>query len=277
MKTLHPRTDLQKTPRRTHPETNQLAFLRLPILCSVIACMLLASSPSFALTKAERKEIKRILANPLYLKVDAPCATGRHAFGTYKRPLVEITPEKVNTDGDLVFNSSWWHADSTYWGVQINDRVKVEEVEFEDDDGEVEVELETTETDSSTVILFVDIVSLDDFKTAFDLAFSEVPLQDQHEDWSDEFKQAVADRQLRNGMNKRQVFYITGSPERFEKRQEDGQEVEIWNLRQDKGTKIGFFMAKTGESTGFPETVRFEDGQLVDVGTSGTGDEFSLD
>lgn len=259
------------------PPKPSLSFFRLAPLLAILACLGMVSSPSSALTKSERQEIKQMLTKPLYLRVDAPCATGRHAFGTYKRPLVEVSPEEVNTDGDLVFNASWWHADSTYWGVQVNDRVELDEVDFDDDDGEVEVELDASGSKNSTVILFVKIVSLEDFEKAFDLVFSERPLQDHHDDWSDEVKSAIADRRLDDGMNKRQAYYITGTPERFEKREEKGQEIEIWHLRQDKGTKIGFFRAKSGESTGLPETIRFVDGKLVDVGSAGTGSDFSLD
>lgn len=248
--------------------------IRLPLyaLLAAAASSLLAF-PATAFTKAEKQEMKSMLKGPLYLKVDAPCATGRHAFGVYKRPLVEISPDKVNTDGDRVFTASWWHADSTYWGVQVNDFVVLDEVEFEGDDAEVEIELEAPQIDASTVLLFVDIRSLDDFKAAFELAFAEQPLQDQHDDWDDEVKEAISERRLMNGMTKRQAFYITGTPERFEKKDTE----EVWHLRQDKGTKIGFFRAKSGESTGLPETIRFVDGQLVDVSQTGTGDSFSLD
>lgn len=248
------------------------ARISLWILLTGCLCTLFAL-PAAAFTKAEKQEMKRMLAGPLYLKVDAPCATGRHAFGVYKRPLVEISPEKVNTDGDRVFTASWWHADSTYWAVQVNDFVVLDEVEFEGDDAEVEVELDAPQIDASTVLLFVDIRNLDDFKAAFALAFAEQPLQDLHDDWDDEAKEAISERRLMNGMTKRQAFYITGTPERFEKKDNE----EVWHLRQDKGTKIGFFRAKSGESTGLPETIRFVDGRLVDVAQTGTGDSFSLD
>ena len=239
----------------------------------ILAACFISVLPAAAFTKAEKQEMKRMLSGPLYLKVDAPCATGRHAFGVYKRPLVEISPEKVNTDGDRVFSASWWHADSTYWAVQVNDYVVLDEVEFEGDDLEVEVELDAPQVDASTVLLFVDIRNLDDFKAAFELAFADRPLQDLHDDWEGELKDAIAERRLMDGMNKRQAFYITGTPERFEKKDNE----EIWHLRQDKGTKIGYFRAKSGESTGLPETIRFVDGKLVDVPQTGTGDAFSLD
>ena len=53
--------------------------------------------------------------------------------------------------------------------------------------------------------------------------------------------------------------------------------MEVWRLRQDKGMKFGYLRHSTGEQTGLSETIRFEDGVLVGVGTSGTRSGFSLD
>jgi hypothetical protein len=240
-----------------------------------------ASFPAAAeLTKSDKQEIKRMLGGKLYMRIDAPCATGRHPYGVYTRPLVEVSPESVNTDGDMEINASWWHADSTYWGISINDPVEMDEWDEDDEENEVEIELEGVGSadGNKTVIKFVQIYSLDDFKAAYERTFSKVPLQDLHDDWSADVKKAIGDRELKNGMTKRQAFYVTGRPERFEKKNEDGKEVEIWSLRQDKGMKMGYFKAKAGESTGLPASIRFEDGVLVNVGgVSGESDSFSLD
>jgi len=231
------------------------------------------------LEKSDKKQLKSALQGTLYLRLDAPCATGRHSFGTYKRPLVEVSPEGANTEAENAINASWWHADSTYWGIRINDPVQLDEFELDGDEDALEIELEGIgpADGNSTVIRFVDIRSFDDFQAAFERAFSKSPLQDEHDDWSAEIKQAIAERRLLNGLTKRQVFYITGAPKSFEKKTEGGKEVEIWHLRQEKGMKLGFFTAKAGESTGLPATIRFEDGQLVDAGASGTSSGFSLD
>lgn len=75
----------------------------------------------------------------------------------------------------------------------------------------------------------------------------------------------------------RQAFYVTGTPERFEQKTEEGAKVEIWHLRQSKGMKMGYFEAKMGEGTGLPTTIRFEDGKLVNASNAGTSSDFSLD
>jgi len=247
---------------------------------AMFALLLIAvSTASFAkLTTADQKEIKSLVKGTYYLRIDAPCATGRHAYGTYKRPLVEVSTEGVNTEGDLQMNASWWHADSTYWGVSVNDQVKVEDYDVDLEESTVELELEgvgPTEG-NDTVIKLVKIASLDDFKAAFARAFATKPLQDEHEDWPAEVRAAIAKRQLVAGMTKRQVYCVTGNPEKFEKSEKDGKEIEVWHLRQNKGMKMGYWTAKSGESTGMPDTIRFENGKLADIAAVGKGGTVDL-
>lgn len=242
-----------------------------------IALMLPAATTLGELAKPQRKQAKQLFDGTLYMRLDAPCATGRHTFGTYVRPLVEISPEGSNTDAQNELNASWWHADSTYWGIRVNDPVEFDELEFDGTEVEIELVGIGPAEDISTVIKFVDIHTLDDFQAAFDRAFSHQPLQEEHDDWPAEIKRAVAERQLVNGMTKRQAYYVTGNPERFEKKEEDGQEIEIWYTRQDRGMQMGFFGVKAGETTGLPAELRFEDGQLVNAAATGTSSTFSLD
>ena len=254
---------------------------KLVKLLPVLVMSVLPVATAFGeLSKPERKKIKAAFSGTLYLRMDAPCATGRHPYGVYKRPLVEVSPEGANTEGtDVMLNASWWHADSTYWGIRVNDPVRLDEVDIEADDAEVDVELEGVgpADGNATVIKLIRIHSFDDFEAAFDKAFSRQPLQDEHADWPAEIKQAISERKLMDGMSKRQDFYITGTPERFEKKEENGTEVETWHLRQNKGMKMGYFKAKMGESTGLPASVRFENGKLVDASNVGTSSDFSLD
>jgi len=230
------------------------------------------------LPRPEQKEIKkRILDRTWYTRIEVPCATGRHPYGTYQRSLVEVTPEGVNLDADDAHTFTWWHADSTYWGINVNDPVEIDEVDFDDDEVEIEFEGVDSADGESSVLKLLKVESTEDFWAAFNRAFSPRPLQEEHEDWPAEIRQAIAERHLLNGMSKRQVFYITGWPERFETAEQDGKEVEIWFLRQVKGTKISYFYVKAGEETHLPESIRFEDGILVDVVNVGSGRKISLD
>lgn len=251
--------------------------ISLKLTVAMASCLLMVDAAGAALSKPDRKSIKQRMKSTgtLYMKLDMPCATGRHPYGTYVRPLVEVSPEGTNSEAENGVSASWWHADSTYWGVSVNDPVLFDEMEIEADEGTMEIELVTPDEDVSTVVKFIEIYTLDDFEAAFDRTFSDRPLQDTHDDWPEEIKKAIGDRELMNGMTKRQVYYITGAPESFEKTEEDGKKVETWSLRQDKGVQLGFWMSRVGETTGLPESLRFEDGKLVDARGSASG--FSLD
>ncbi|MDA8016639.1 MAG: hypothetical protein MPN21_04250 [Thermoanaerobaculia bacterium] len=245
---------------------------------ALIAVLSLVAVPADAeLSKPDRKAVKKMLDGTLYMRIDAPYASGRHAWGTYKRPLVEVSPEGSETNADYEVNASWWHADSTYWGIRVNDSVELDEVDF--DDGEVEIELEGVGTaeDEATVVKFVEIHSLDDFQAAFDQTFATVPLQDLHDDWPADIKQAIADRTLVDGMTKRQAYYVVGTPQQFQKSEENGVEIETWTVRTFRGTKMGFWRIKSDAPAGDSQVIRFEDGVLINASQAGSSSDFSLD
>jgi hypothetical protein len=237
------------------------------------ALVLLTAAPAARaqLSRADLKQANSYLKGTLYARIDIPCGTGRHPFGTYKIPLVEVSPNGVNTDDEQTFQAGWYHAQSTYWGIAPNDTLQFDEMEFEGDTAEAEFEGVGKSEGNDTVVKFVGIRSLDDFKKAVDRTFSRVPLQDEHSDWPDDVKKAIADRRLVQGMTKRQVFCVTGSPESFQESEEKGKKVEVWHLRQNKGIQIGFWTASSQTASGLPSTLRFVDGKLASFDTSGAG------
>lgn len=239
-----------------------------------LCAMLLLGFASVAqadLTKAERKEARAYLSGTLYSRLDIPCGTGRHPMGTYMFPLVEVSPEGVNTESDETFSAGWYHAQSTVWGIAPNDTLQFDEMELEDDTAEIEFEGGGKTEGNDTVIKLVGIHNLDDFKKAADRAFSRVPLQDEHADWPADIKKSIADRRLVKGMTKRQVFYVTGNPESFSESEDKGKKVETWTMRQNKGVRIGFWAIQSqGPTSGVPKTLRFVDGKLEDFDAAGS-------
>jgi len=251
----------------------------LAMIAVAAVALALPNAAAAGVPKPERKQIRQKLAGTtLYLKVDAPCVTGRHPFGVYYSPLVEVSPSGVNTEERNGLSFGYGHVDSAYWGIRVNDPVELDDLEFDGDTFEAEfVGLKQAE-DEQTVIKFTGINSYADFERAFEHVFATQPLQYLHDDWSDEIKTAIADRRLLEGMTRRQVYYVTGAPESFERRDEDGVEVEVWKLRASKGVRMGFFgMSSAGVPAGLPDELRFEDGALVNVVGKGTGAGFSLD
>lgn len=232
----------------------------------VAGCLLSLVLPSLAaaeLPKKDRKAaVQRLSAGTLYLRIDAPVTQGRHPYGVYYSPIVEVSPTQVNTEAEDGASFGWYHASSTVWAVRVNDSVQYDDIEWDEDTAEIEFEGVGAADGNDTVIKFIGINSLADFNAAFDLAFSTQPLQDEHPDWPAEIRKAIAERKLVNGMTKRQAYYVVGTPAEVEKTTEDGKDIEIWTLRQ-KGMEIGFFTINPGDQGRPAGTLRFEDGKLI--------------
>lgn len=241
-------------------------------LLTTFALLLAAGPAPGELSRQDRKAAKAMFKDKiLYMRTDAPCTQGRHPYGVYSSPVVDVSPEGVNLDAEGGASFGWFHAGSTVWEVRINDPVEFDELDFEDDTVEVELEGVQEADGRDTVIRFVDIRTLDDFRAAFDHAFSDQPLQAEYPDWPADIHEAIAARQLKNGMNKRQVYYVVGVPVRVEKSEEEGKKIEVWTLRKE-GLKIGFWGMSHGDHPmSAPEELRFEDGLLTSAPASGTG------
>jgi hypothetical protein len=246
--------------------------MKQAVVLTLAGGLLFSSVLHAGINKAQRKEANAMLSGTLYTRIDIPCETGRHPMGTYMSPIVEVSPDGVNTDSESSISAGWYHAQSTYWGIAPNDTLRFDEADWDEDTVEIELEGVGKTDGNDTVVKFVGIHTLDDFKKAFDRTFSRVPLQDEHADWSPEVKKAIADRQLVKGMTKRQVFYVTGNPEGAKESEENGKKVEVWTLRQSKGLKMGFWsFSSDGPSAGTPKTLRFVDGKLEDFNAGGAG------
>ncbi len=236
-------------------------------LCAVLLSFS-AVAATAAMPKGDRATAEGLLKTTLYFRIDAPCGLGRHPFGTYKFPIVDVSPTEVTTKKESGISGGPFHAHGIYWGVGPNDAATFDSLKFYDDESAIEIEMKGVgkSDGNDTVIRFVNVNTLDDFKKAMALAFAPVPLQDEHADWSADVKKAVADRKLMDGLTKRQVFDITGSPESTTTSGDGAQQVEIWTMRQDKGARIGFWSVQAGEKTGQPQTLRFVGGKLSGVG-----------
>jgi hypothetical protein len=235
---------------------------RSTFVAAFAAAILFASTAQAELPKADRKKAAKMLGGTLYFRIDAPCTQGRQPFGVYLSPLVEVSPTGINTDSDQGASFGWYHASSTVWDVHPNDTVELDETDWDGDSVEIELTGVGKTDGHDTVVKFVQINSLADFEAAFKLAFSNHPLQDEHPDWPDEIRKAIADRKLLPGMNKRQAFYVVGTPGQVDQTTEGEKKIETWTLRR-QGLEIGFFGVNPGDPTAPAEKLRFEDGLLV--------------
>lgn len=236
--------------------------------------LLLGSAAEAKIAKADKKKAAQLFSGTVYMRIDAPSKKGRHPYGIYYSPLVDVSPTGTNAETDEGLSVGWYHAESTVWKVRVNDRMELDELDWEDEEGTVEIQLEGAGASEGrdTALRFVAIHSFADFEAAFARTFSSQPLQNEHPDWPEEIKSAIAARRLSPGMSKRQVYYIVGTPEKVEKTTEGEKTIELWTLRT-QGAEVGFWTFSAGENPANAKTLRFEDGVLASADTSGVSAE----
>ena len=100
-----------------------------------------ASSAQAALSRADQKKAKQILARALYLRFDAPCTQGRHPFGVFYSPLVEVSPTGSNSQATDEVTSAGT-TPRRRWEATVNDSFRSTAYEYADEEPSVEIELE---------------------------------------------------------------------------------------------------------------------------------------
>lgn len=238
-------------------------------LAFLITFVIGGAGTAAGLPKSDRKAAKSLLEGTLYARIDMPCKMGRHPFGVYKSPMVELTATDSKTERASGLEGSGFHLQGACALVRPNDSLKLDEMSYGDDGIEIELEGVGRSEGRDTVIKLVNIATLDDFTKAIDSAFAHDSLESEHPEWPEEVRKAIADRVLLTGMTKRQAFYVVGQPTRMETIKEGVDEVEIWYPRQDNGICVGFFTGSAGEQTGWPEKLRFKDAKLTETPKTG--------
>jgi len=201
------------------------------------------------LSGKDKKEIEQMVSETLYLRIDVPTNAG-------VQPFLEVSAtgygweRLVNAEQAKRKNKP----SGVYWAFFPNDTLKWGSPRYERDTIIVWFEGQRDELK----IKFVGINTLDDFRKAFDLAFSRVPLQQQNPDWPAEVQTAIAERRVVGGMTKKQASCVVGIPLKTEK---EGTDAEIWYPRQDtldprRGSRA---------QTGFPKKLKFVGDQLMTI------------
>lgn len=221
------------------------------------------------------KAAAQMVKGTLYLRIDLPChyfspgvsfwnssaiSIGR-SMATWVEPLVEITPSEVRAHSAMPEHL----AGDVIWRFGPNDPVRLGKAYYNGD--LIDVDVEGLPPKKHEVIArFVGINTLEDFKAAFGRTFSTVPLQDEHPEWPEEIRKAVAERRVILGMTPDQAYCVLGQAVKKEKTRENGVEVETWNPRQ---TAVHSIEAKALMPTDFPKSLKFVDGRLSEIGEKG--------
>jgi hypothetical protein len=213
---------------------------------SILAAVLVSLGAA-ELSSNDRNVIKDMTRGELYLRNNVPTRYRSGGFGIGAEVVTEVSPSGVDT---------------VFWGFGPNDVIRYGKLYFKGN-GVVELWAEGVKPKNVDVwIRFVNIQNREDFKKAFDLILGPKPIQEDHPEWPQEIRKAIADHTVIEGMTKAQAFAVVGTPMRAATNDEAGKKVEIWFPRQDTGT-WGDNRKVISASTGFPAELRFVDGKLA--------------
>ena len=239
-------------------------LLRAAALAGVLAC----GHPCQAeLNSADWEAASKMIAGTFYLRIDLPC---RYFYGSYPavslvqsmiqqvEPLVEVSPAEFRAHSAapeyLSEDVQWWFGPNS--GMRYS--------KLRENGAALDIDMEGLPPNNKQVFVrFVGVRTLQDFKAAFDRAFSRVPLQDEHPEWPAEIRTAIAERRVIAGMTPEQVYCVFGQPVKEEKSEANGGKVVTWYPRQAiiHSTKPGGVVA-----TNFPASLKFVDGKLAAIG-----------
>jgi hypothetical protein len=207
-----------------------------------LATFLFAQQGFAQLAGKDRDEAKKMVSGTLYLRIDAPCKYGAGGFGLSVDPLVQVSPAGYKTEGSETVPQKGKKRESVYWGFVPNDPIRYVKLVFNGESIDAWGE-GLSPKNNEVMVRFVGIKSIDDFRKAFDQAFSRVPLQDEHPEWPAEIRKAIAERRVVEGMTRRQAFCVVGKP------------VNI-NISKDGGGGGGDLVSAAGkrDRSDLPET-----------------------
>jgi len=239
----------------------------------VAAALFVLPHAEAQLTKNDRAEVEKSIPPTVYLRIDLPCVYGKQGLiASWVEPMVEVSPTGVTVSQDEGWRGSVWTGTkrNMFWGFGPNDSLKYNSVEFAKD-GTITVYFvglgpKQLKKNQEAAVKLVSVKTIDDFKAAFNVAFSKAPLQDEHPEWPEEIRKAVGEHVVLAGMSKEQVTCVVGKPVDIEAGEEGGAKTEIWHIRQEKGVWSGWLSNKATK-TGEVSRVTFLDGKVTKIDT----------
>ena len=238
--------------------------LRLDAGVTLLFVLLAPLAIRAELSSQEHVTAQSMIGGTLYLRLDVPCRYGRGRWGIAKaihhvESLLEVSPEGYSVQRKLALPPKH-KGDSVYWGFSPNDAVRYGKLLFDGDTVQVWME-GISPNDYEMILDFIHIQNLGDFTKAFNLAFSRVPLQDEHPEWPQEVQKAIAEHKVIVGMTEEQAFSVVGSPLSVMTSEESGVKTDSWLPRQKRGFVTSWGQVESAR-TGFPALLKFVDGRL---------------
>jgi len=239
------------------------------VLVALLGILLAAVTTASASMEGDlKKAMKEKSGKVWYLKTNVPYFHGRHPYGTFKRPLVLVTPaDGVKIEQSAEVQGGAFHAEGRRLVLRVNDMVKTDDTSWDEDENTFEVELVGTGRtgEGDGVLKFGGMKDMADFEKCWTAAFSDVSIETKY-DWPKEIKDAVVERKVLVGMTPEQVLVAVGDPERLSRSTDGGKKVEVWTIQRGEGAKMGFWTIKAGDKQEME--IRFVDGKVSQIGSS---------
>lgn len=197
---------------------------------------------------------------------DLPVKSGQASIAAYIAPIAEVTADGYKIEASNQITSHFGGAQSTWWGVRPYDTLTFKEIKFDDDFAVITFNggWDSAGRDTKIKVFGSDFAKvkpvLDELLTTTDPVDAS---------WPADIQAGIRNRAVVNGMSKRQAYLVVGEPTNAQVTEQDGKKIETWTPRPNDGMRIGY--GATIKPSGFPNTLRFEDGKLVGVATSSSG------
>ena len=247
-----------------------LATLATPVVIAGVVVGV-PSAHAAGLSKADRKafedEVKAAYPGTVWALKDLPVTSGFTMGAAWIAPIVEVTAGGFKIEAIGGMSASYGSASSLWWSVRPNDSLTMKEVKFDDDWAAIAFVGTGASKGRDTKIKIIGAKTFAEVKAVMDQLVTAIsPVQ---ADWSTAVKDAITKRALVNGMTKRQAYLVVGEPTEATTKDEGGKKVEIWKPRQSGGMRIGY--GASVEVTGYPSEVRFVDGVIEGLASTGAG------
>ena len=197
---------------------------------------------------------------------DLPVKSGQAMYGVYISPIAEVRTTGATVDATDGMQAHIGGAVSTWWGVRPYDTLTLKEIKFDDDFAVITFNgaKDSKGRDTKIKLFGPDFAAV---KPVLDeLIVTTDPMD---ASWPAEIQTAIRNRAVVNGMSKRQAYFVVGEPSNAQVLDQGGKKVEVWTPRYNDGVRLGY--GATIKPSGFPSTLRFEDGKLTGVATTATG------
>ncbi len=222
-----------------------------------------------AYVKAFMTELEATYSGQVWALRDLPVKSGLTMGVPWIGPIAEVTSSGYKIEATGGMDTYMAGASGVWFSVRPYETLQLKEAEFDDGEWVIVFEGVGDSDGRDTKIKVTEQLTFAQLKPVLDELVSTTDPLVTYDDWSPEVKTAIRRRVLINGMSKRQAYLVVGEPTGAEVREDDGKKIETWTPRQNDGIRIGYAGGVT--MTGYPASIRFEDGELVGIATTVSG------